>query len=222
MVDYDDQIRLFKQIGDSIKKNIECFAFGGTAMTFYGYKEETKDVDLLFEKEEDRDEFLRVIKLLRFKEKSIMGIYVSKKVKNKFAPLMFESMEPGTDVSRIDIFLKKIFKARLSPKMRDDLFAIHEFRGKKFTFKVNVLRKEHIVMLKAVTERTNDFDDILNILEKEINFDWQYFFDEVWWQYNHGNDWIVLDVERTLLELKKYIFIPQKFIDQIYNPPGGK
>src|SRR3989338_10983989 len=211
MITHEDQIDLFRLISRHIKRDLECYAFGGTAMMFYGYKDETKDIDLLFEKDQDRDEFIRALKALGFAETTPQNIYIPEKLREKDAPRMFKR-----DDSRFDIFSKKIFKTVISPRMKEDIFAIHEFRQKN-NLKVNVLRKEHIVLLKAVTERKNDFDDIRVIVEKEKNFDWQYLIDEVLWQYKHGDSWVLLYAEKMLRELKKYIFIEQKYLKQLYE-----
>ena len=134
MINQKDQTDLFNIISKNLKRNIECYAFGGTAMMFYGYKEETKDIDILFKTEEERDEFLSVIKKIGFIENNPIKIYVPEKLKDKHKPLMFVRED-----YRIDIFVKKIFKTIISPKMEEDLFAVHEFKD-EFTFKVKVLR----------------------------------------------------------------------------------
>ena len=72
-------------------------------------------------------------------------------------------------------------------------------------------------MLKGVTERDKDFEDILTIIRKDKDFDWQYFIDEVIWQFNHGDKWVLIDVEKMMKELKKYIFIEEKYFKQIYK-----
>ncbi|MBI2672523.1 hypothetical protein HYX16_06335 [Candidatus Woesearchaeota archaeon] len=211
MITYEDQMNIFGIISKKINQDIQCYAFGGTAMMFYGYKEETKDIDLLFEKDEERKDFTNVIEDMGFSKYNPFNLYVPEKLKNKYKPLVYDN---GS--IRFDLFLKKIFQTLLSDKMKDDLFAVHEFR-EKYNFKVNVLRKEHLVMLKAVTERKTDFDDILKIIQREKRFDWQYLIDEAIWQYRNGNEWILLDMEKMMLELKKYIFIEKKYLDQIYK-----
>ena len=70
MISYTDQMQLFTVIGKEISKDIRCYAFGGNAMMFYGYKDETKDVDLLFDEDADRDEFLQVLQRLGFQQQS--------------------------------------------------------------------------------------------------------------------------------------------------------
>ena len=216
MITYEDQMDIFRLMSRNIKRNMECYAFGGTAMMFYGYKDETKDIDLLFEKDVDRDEFIKALESLGFSETTPQNIYISEKLKEKDIPRMFKR-----DDNRFDIFSKKIFKTVISPRMKEDIFAIHEFKQGR-NLKVKVLRKEHIVLLKAVTERKNDFDDIRAIVEKEKNFDWNYLIEEAVWQYEHGDSWVLLDTEKMLRELKKYVFIEQKYLKQLYSAHGKK
>lgn len=211
MITYNDQMNIFSLISREIKKNIECYAFGGTAMMFYGYKGETKDIDLLFENLEERDEFISAIARLGFEKYSPFGIYIPEKLKGKHSPLIYKRGD-----GRFDVFVKKIFKTVISPKMKEDLYAIHDFKD-KYNLKVKVLRKEYIVLLKAVTERDRDFEDILTIVKNEKNFNWQYFIDEVIWQHAHGDSWVILDVEKMMQELKKYVFIEEKYFRQSYN-----
>ena len=209
MITHKDQLRLLDIISKEIKKDLVCYAFGGTAMMFYGYKEETKDIDILFQTEEERTEFIRAIEKLGFKEKDSIKLYVPEKLKDKFKPLMYLR-----DDYRFDLFVKKIFKTIISPKMEEDLFAVQEFKHQK-NLNIKVLRKEHIVMLKAVTERDKDFEDILTIVKKDKDFNWQYLVDEVIWQYERGDGWILLDTEKMLRELGKHIFIEEKYIKQL-------
>lgn len=211
MTTYEDQMELFRIISQNISKDIECWAFGGNAMMFYGYKDETKDIDLLFDKEEDRSEFVKAIEKLGFSETSPRNIYVPEKLRDKNKPLMYSRF-----LSRFDLFVRKIFRTVISPRMREEVYAVHEFRSKR-NLKVNVLRKEFIVMLKSVTERQNDFDDIRTIVEKEKNFNWQLLIDEAIWQHQHGDSWVLIDVEKMLKELKKYVFIEHKYLKQLHE-----
>ena len=211
MTTYEDQMAIFKLISENISRDVECWAFGGNAMMFYGYKDETKDIDLLFDKEEDRSEFIKAIEKIGFIEGGLRNIYIPEKLRDKHKPLIYFRYD-----LRFDLFVKKVFKTLISPKMKEDLFAIHDFKG-KHNLRVKVLRKEHIVLLKAVTERQNDFDDIRTIVEKEKRFDWQYLVDEVVWQHSRGDSWVVLDVEKMMKELKKYVFIESKYVKRLHE-----
>lgn len=211
MITHNDQQNLFELIAKQLKRDITCYAFGGNAMMFYGYKDETKDIDILFEHPEEREEFIRVIKLIGFQETSPIKIYIPEKLRDPHRPLMYLKED-----IRFDIFVKKIFKTLISPKMKEDLFAVHEFKG-NYTLILKVLRKEHLVILKTVTERQNDFDDIKTIIKQDKDFDWQYFIDEVIWQFQHGDTWVLHDAEKMLKELKKYIFVNETYLKQLYE-----
>lgn len=216
MITHEDQMDIFRLISKNTAKDIECYAFGGTAMMFYGYKDETKDIDLLFEEESESSQFIKALKTLGFTDTTPHNIYIPEKLREKNIPLMFKR-----DESRFDIFTKKIFQTLISPKMKEDVYAVHDFKEKN-NLKIKVLRKEHIVLLKAVTDRKNDFDDIRTIIEKEKNFDWQYLIDEVIWQYENGDSWVLLDVEKMIKELKQYIFIENKYLKQLYDAHSKK
>ena len=210
MITQKDQLALFTLLSKELKRDITCYAFGGTAMMFYGYKDETKDIDILFSTEEERKEFIRVLTFFGYSEKSALNIYIPEKLRDPHRLLMYQK-----DDSRFDLFSKKIFQTLLSPKMQEDLFAVHEFKG-KCNFQMKILRKEHLVLLKAVTDRITDFDDIKKIISLEKGFDWQYFLDEVAWQYQNGNSWIIMDSEKMMKELQKYMFIEEKYFKKLY------
>jgi hypothetical protein len=216
MITHKDQIDFFSIISRQLSRDITCYAFGGNAMMFYGYKDKTKDVDLLFERKEDRNEFIRIIEKLGFNEISPVKIYISEKLKDKNKPVMYTRSD-----YRFDLFVKKIFRTKLSEGMKEDVYAVHDFKD-KYNLRIKVLRKEHLVLLKAITERQNDFDDIVTILKKEKSFDWQYLIDEVIWQFKHGDSWILLDIEKVMKELKEYVFIENKYVKQLYGVKDGK
>lgn len=216
MITLEDQEKLFTLIASKLNTDIVCYAFGGTAMMYYGYKDDTKDVDLLFEKEVDKQNFIRAIASLGFSETSAIKIYIPEKLRDKSKPVMYMQGE-----ARFDLFSEKIFRTLLSKRMKEDLFAVHQYTG-KHTLSVNVVRKEQIVLLKSVTERDKDFEDIVTILRKDKSFDWQYLIDEVIWQYKHGDTWVLYDMEETLKELQKYVFVEQKYVAQLYAVRGKK
>lgn len=211
MTVYDEQMDLLRLVSKRIRRDLTCYAFGGTAMMFYGYKDETKDIDLLFEKEQARNDFIDALEALGFRETSPIQVYIQEKMRDKSKPLIFKR-----DEARFDLFVKKVFRTRLSPRMKKNLYAVHQFKGKK-SLTINVLRKEHIVQLKAITDRQHDFDDIRIILSKEKKFDWKYMMDGVIWQHQHGDTWAILDTEKMMQELKKYIFIEKKYFDMLYK-----
>ena len=55
MINLEQQNELFKLIGEILKDKLECYVIGGSAMMYYGMKGNTKDIDLVFEHEKDRE-----------------------------------------------------------------------------------------------------------------------------------------------------------------------
>jgi len=214
MITHRDQLQLFTLISRQLKKDVECWAFGGTAMMFYGFKGETKDIDVLFEDDKSKAQFIAVITGMGFKESSPMGIYIPEKLKDKSKPVMYKRED-----YRMDLFAGKIFRTNLSPRMKEDKFAVHDFKDNQ-TLRINVFRTEHIVLLKGITERKNDFDDIRTILSKDSHFDWQYLVDEAIWQHEHGDSWVLLDIEKMMQGLKEYMLIEEKYFNQLYKAQG--
>ncbi|MDD9954333.1 MAG: hypothetical protein OXR66_08435 [Candidatus Woesearchaeota archaeon] len=209
MITQKDQLQLFEIISKNLTKDTTCYAFGGTAMMFYGYKDETKDIDLFFTEETARTAFINAIEQLNFQKTSALKIYIPEKLQSPGKPLMFKR-----DDFRIDLFAKSIFRTQLSPNMKEDLFAQHEFK-ERLTLKI--VRKEQIVFLKSITERPADLIDIKTILEKTSDFDWEYLIEEAIWQHTHGDSWALMDLERALQQLKKEFFIEEKYLKRLYD-----
>ncbi|MFC1800708.1 hypothetical protein ACFLYT_01495 [Nanoarchaeota archaeon] len=191
MIGYEDQLELFRLISARIKKNVSCYAFGGTAMMFYGYKTATKDIDLIFDSKEEKNEFVRAIEDLGYKKTSPVGVYIKEKLKD--APVMYTRGD-----ERFDVFLNRVFRTPLTEDMKNNIFAKHDFIEKENTFAVNVLNKESIILLKSVTDREKDFDDIKMITEKESNLDWNKIADMAIELHKKGDSWVVLDLEKVI------------------------
>ncbi len=87
MIDIDTQLDLFKLISRSISKDIIAYAFGGTAMMFYGYKTATKDIDLLFETKEEFNDFIKAIENLGYSKLHLKAAYSKEKQQQKGKPI---------------------------------------------------------------------------------------------------------------------------------------
>src|SRR3989338_2134938 len=91
-----EQEGLFALIGSKLKKNMEAFAIGGSAMLYYNNaKNITKDVDIVLNNKKDRDMLVTVLKDLGFNERSAKFLYFEK----RNVPVLLQRGE-----ERIDIF----------------------------------------------------------------------------------------------------------------------
>src|SRR3989344_5018566 len=101
MITIDEQLSFFKLIGVELKEKTECFVIGGSAMMFYGAKESTKDIDLVFLNKEALNNVKDVLSNLGYINKNdLIKIFRYHEVtKNK--PIMMV----GKNGERFDLFL---------------------------------------------------------------------------------------------------------------------
>jgi len=210
MINSKDQEELFELISKYIEEDIECFALGGTAMMFYGYKNTTKDIDLVFSTKKERNIFIKAIKELGYKEISIKGIYSKEKTKLESKPLMFSRGD-----ERFDLFIKDIFGFKINEEIEKRFYARNDFIGKKELI-IKVLSKEDIILLKSITNREKDFEDIQTILEQDKDINWNIIVLEASKQREH-KEWMILDLEETMQKLKEIAFIPEKYFKALYK-----
>ena len=204
MINVKDQEDLFRLIADYLEKDLSCIAIGGTAMMFSGYKTTTKDIDLVFKDSNDRDIFIKAISELGYKEKSLLNVYDEKRRELKSKPKMFSRGD-----ERFDLFVKEVFGFEVN----QDIVQRADFLGKKELI-IQIIGKEDLVLLKAVTSREKDLEDIETIIKIEKNIDWSYIIEEV---IKQNNQWFILDLEETMQKLKKITFIPEKFFKRLHS-----
>ncbi len=212
MIDINEQLRFFKLIGMELKNKVECFAIGGSAMMFYGSKDETKDVDLVFTDKKSLDEIKEVLKKLNFEEKkSLIKIFKryneTEDEKNK--PVMMI----GKDI-RFDLFLDVIITFKMSESIINRVRETHEFEN----FIVKVVSPEDIILLKSATEREKDKADALNLIEK-FNINWEIIIEESVNQTKIESYLFPVYLFDFLYELKEDLKadIPKDVIDKIRN-----
>lgn len=209
MINTEDQEALFRLISDYISKDIECIAIGGTAMLFFNYKTATKDIDLVFKNKEDRHIFIKAIETLGYSPTSTRLVYGHKLLQKKNKPLMFTRGEERFDLFVDDVFGFKIdFQSRYIAQKRD-------FIGKKELI-IFILSKEHIVLLKSITNRDKDIEDIETVLRAEPSMDWESIINLAIKQ-RKSNQWILIGLEEKMQKLKKITFIKKKYFDMIYK-----
>ena len=207
MINLEEQIGLFKNvIGTQLKKRVECIAIGGSAMMFYGAKNATKDVDLVFLKKEDLESVKEILFNSGFNErKNIKGIFREDEDSSK--PVMME----GKDM-RFDLFLNEVIGFKIHNKTIERIKEVHEFGN----FIVKIASPEDILMMKGCTERAKDVDDAAELIKK-ININWNIILDETSKQNKIGIAAFPLLLYDFLTELKdKYkVEIPKNILKEL-------
>jgi len=159
MINLEQQNELFKLIGEILKNKLECYVIGGSAMMYYGMKGNTKDIDLVFEHEKDREKIIQILKSLGYNERGIKVVSVIYP-KKKNTPILLER-----DDSRVDLFVNKIISTVLSDSMKDRINSIYEYGN----FIIKVLAPEDLIITKCATERAGDRLDAVEIMNFYMN-----------------------------------------------------
>jgi predicted nucleotidyltransferase len=207
MITFKEQIELFKLIGRELKKKIECLAIGSSAMMFYGAKETTKDVDLVFMEKEDFNLIKKTLYKIGFNEKeNIARIFEHYETAEK-KPVMME----GRD-TRFDLFLEEVISFKISDSISERAREVHEFGN----LIIKTISPEDIILLKCATEREKDREDAAELI-KRFNIDWSTIIKESLRQTEIGGDIFPVFLFDFLLELKQKFKadIPEKILEEI-------
>jgi len=203
MINLEQQNELFKVLGEKLKKRIECYVIGGSAMMYHGMKPSTKDIDLVFDHEKDREEVEKILKNIGYKERETRVIYFGK----KNTPLLLQR-----DEARFDLFLNKIISTVLSEGMKERVELIYEYDD----LIVKVISPEDIIITKCATERAGDRKDAAEIIKK-VTIKWDQVIEESIYQASVTPYIFPVFLFDFLEELKEDLKaeIPKKILDEI-------
>ncbi len=171
MIDIDEQIELFKLIGNELKKQTECVIIGGSAMLFYGLKSATKDVDIVFLSENSRKDFITAAEKIGFGK--VKGSTNYKDIKT---PIIIERKN-----ARMDLFVNEIISFKLSPGILSRAKEKHEFEK----LVADIVSPEDIILLKCATDRAGDRKDAFDLISK-LSINWDVIISESVWQMQNS------------------------------------
>ena len=203
MTDIKEQEDILKLIGSSLKKRIECFVIGGSAMLYYKLKEATKDIDIVVLNENERQYVLRSMKKLGYAERNVKILYVNK----KNVPILLQREQ-----NRFDLFSRKIISLKFSDTMAYRVSSVYDYGN----LTVKIVSPEDIIILKCATDRAGDRLDAANII-KNTNIKWNVLFEESINQMNLVGDVIPLNLYQFLMELKEdfKVEVPEDLIKKL-------
>src|SRR3989344_3328970 len=206
MINLEEQIGLFKIIGGQLKNRVECIAIGGSAMMFYGAKNATKDVDLVFSKKEDLDSVKNILYNSGFDErKNIKGIF--REDENAGKPVMMDGKE-----TRFDLFLNEVIGFKIHKDTIERIREIHDFGN----LIVKTASPEDILMMKGCTERERDRDDATELIRK-FNLNWNIIISETSEQTKIGIAAFPLLLYDFLTELRNNfkVYVPKNITKEL-------
>jgi len=206
MINIERQTGLFIAIGKRLKKRINAYAVGGTAMMFLGLKESTLDIDLVFETLEDRQEFMEALKSLGYYYLDARIVYKRKENRPEMLTLGDE---------RFDLFVDDVVYFNFSKNMRQRATRLDQF-GENFILKI--ASPLDIFLMKCATDRLKDMDDAKSILTK-TKIDWKIVIEEAKYQFSIGKKAAIFELGHFLEKLKNKfkLDIPKKVEDELWE-----
>ena len=205
MIDIQQQEEMLIAIGKILHKKLEVYAIGGTAMMLRGIKNSTLDIDFVFDKKSDRDEFMEALRKLGAKESDVTLVYGLK----SNSPLMLEF-----ENCRFDMFMNKVITSTFSDAMKERAKQTHEFGN----LIIKVANPNDILIMKSVTSRAKDLEDIIAIVNKS-QIHWNVIVEESKEQVRLGNETAIMVLGEKLEKLtnEKAISVPKTITDKIWK-----
>lgn len=202
MTKTENQGIIFESMGKKLKKKIKVWVIGGSAMLYYGFKDATKDIDIVLDDRKSKEEIEKVLKELGFKEKMAKMLYGDR----EHLPLL---LQRGED--RFDIFYKKIIDLYLSKEIKARAGRAYEYGN----LMAEIVSPEDIILLKSATERAGDRLDAAEII-KRVKIDWDVLIKESINQMGLSKDIVPLNLYDFLSELKEdlKVDIPEEVIEK--------
>jgi|SRR3989344_6049446 len=192
MIIFEEQLELFKILGKEMDEKVECIAIGENAMMFYGFKELTKDIDLVFVNRKELNDVKQALYKSGFEEKTNVKIFRNYEIINK-KPVMMEGKE-----TRFDLFCEEIICFKMSETIISRIKKVYEFDN----LTIKVVSPEDIILLKSATERVKDRNDALEIINR-TNVKWGVIIGEALHQTELDKPLFVVFLYEFLLELKE-------------------
>ncbi len=206
MISIEQQQKLLLAISRELKKPITTYAIGGTAMMFLGLKDATLDIELVFEKESDKDTFQEAAEKLGYRKIDAIQVYGAKKNQ----PVMLKLNDERFDLFVIDV-IDFIFSENMCKRAKQ----MHQFADNLI---LKIADPQDIILMKCATDRVKDIDDAKTIIETtEIN--WDILIEEAKKQISLGKERAAFDLGCFLEELreKSEKLVPKKVLDKLFE-----
>jgi hypothetical protein len=149
-----------KTINKYLSKPINIYIFGGGAMSFYDLKTATKDIDVLLPSEAESSALIKALSKSGYNNIETKDpIYIKMKTRG---------IIENTDGFRWDIFVHKICGGlTFSEDMQKRSKKFKEFNN----IKTYLVSQEDIFILKSVTSRPRDREDMFSLFSHGLNIE---------------------------------------------------
>ena len=141
----------FDKLNATTKQPLTLYLIGGGAMSFYGLKAATKDIDIILTNKDDLKNLMATLEAIGYKEPKL--VLITRPYNNMQTSTILEN----TDSFRWDLFLNKVCNAlTLSAAMKKRSTSLYQGN----CLKIFMASKEDLFLFKGITEREADLNDM--------------------------------------------------------------
>jgi hypothetical protein len=156
----EEVMSILKKVGDLCPREIPVYLIGGGAMALRGEKDATRDMDIVLGSQEHAADIKRAFERL--------GFIVDARRPDECHALVDAAILSKPAGLRADIFVGKVCDMlRFSEGMKKRAVLVDKL-GKITLF---MCSREDIFLLKSVTERTRDLDDMMSLFRSGLQWD---------------------------------------------------
>jgi len=203
-------------IGKKLRHEVEGLLIGGNAMLYYGLKDQTKDLGIVFFHRRDLAGIVRIILSHPIYRKA----KVLRELPYDIKPELRKKGEPtvigNSDIPRFDLFYRYVFSVDI-----EKIFSTTKRSIRFDLLKLKIIDPENLIFLKAVSGRPVDIEDIAR-LTKNLEIDWKNILENVkeYYKFDKKPVWFALG---TLYDInKKEEIIPKFVLEEIAKLFGVK
>lgn len=206
MISIEQQQKLFLNISRRLKRQVNVYAVGGTAMMFLGIKDSTLDIDLVFESYEDKKVFRQAIESLGYRPMDSVIVYGARKNKPEMLTLGDE---------RFDLFVGDVIDFVFSENMQKRATNVHQFNNNLI---LKIADPHDLILMKCATDRIKDRDDVRKLIAGR-KIDWKIILEEAKNQIKLGRYSAAFNLGYFLETLEKEINlkVPKEITEELWK-----
>ncbi|MBD3155549.1 MAG: hypothetical protein GF368_02740 [Candidatus Aenigmarchaeota archaeon] len=180
--------KLLEYIGKRLNHEVEGLLIGGNAMVFYGLREQTKDMDIVFFNKTDIAAITQIIKSHPLFRKSQITKEYPYKLDEELTKMGEPTVIGDNNLPRFDLFYNSVFSVEASDILEKTK------RSLRFDLlKLKLIEPEDLIFLKGVSGRPVDKEDIIKLI-KNLEINWESFLNFVKKKHKENNKivWLLL------------------------------
>jgi predicted transcriptional regulator len=189
---------LFQEIGDNLTSNLEVYLFGGENMRLKKLKDSTKDCDIVVSDDKSYDILVVALKKMGYKSKEESSL-TPEEIRISASDILVHTTRSNIDIFNKIIARKLVLSEGMKNRARTDNFG-------KLT--LGILENEDVFLLKGVTSREGDIQDMGRIVQRGNRFNWDIVLNEL------------IEQESISLTLTDYSDIFLESITSLYEATG--